>query len=110
MNKYDEALAGEPVSPDSQTNKYDTVIQSQQNKPNPRNALSYVADLNPDDQANIQRLSELTGIPSDMVVRNRKQVERQAKLASVDYDALLARAPTTNQFLTEEMQCSASNT
>lgn len=101
MNKYDEALAGEPVSPDSQTNKYDTVIQSQQNKPNPRNALSYVADLNPDDQANIQRLSELTGIPSDMVVRNRKQVERQAKLASVDYDALLARAPITNQFLTD---------
>lgn len=109
MSHYDNILAGKEEPQSANANKYDEVIQRQQSKPNPRTALSYVADTNPDEQASIQRLAKLTGLAPDMVVRNRKQVERQAKLASVDYDALIERAPTTNQFLTDPDNASVAH-
>ncbi|EZI29596.1 hypothetical protein [Pseudomonas extremaustralis] len=109
MSQYDNILAGKEEPQGIEANKYDVAIQRQQSKPNPRTALSYVADTNPDEQASIQRLAELTGVAPDMVVRNRKQVERQAKLASVDYDALIERAPATNQFLTDPDNASVAH-
>lgn len=101
MNRYDEILTGTGEQAAAEPNKYDAVIQRQRDLPNPRNTLSYVADTNPDEQANIQRLAELTGLAPEMVSRNRPEIERKAKLDAVDYDALLSRAPVTNQFLTD---------
>ena len=101
MNRYDEILTSTGEQAAAEPNKYDAVIQRQRDLPNPRNTLSYVADTNPDEQANIQRLAELTGLAPEMVSRNRPEIERKAKLDAVDYDALLSRAPVTNQFLTD---------
>lgn len=101
MNRYDELLSGTGEQGDAEPNKYDVAIQRRRDLPNPRTALSYVADTNPDEQANIQRLAELTGLPPEMVSRNRPEIERKAKLDAVDYDALLSRAPVTNKFLTD---------
>lgn len=101
MNRYDEMLAATGEQDSAEPNKYDAVIQRQRDLPNPRAALRYVADTNPDEQANIQRLAELTGLAPEMVARNRPEVERKAKLDAVDYDALLDRAPVTNKFLTD---------
>lgn len=101
MNRYDELLSGSGEQGAAEPNKYDAAIQRRRDLPNPRTALSYVADTNPDEQANIQRLAELTGLPPEMVSRNRPEIERKAKLDAVDYDALLSRAPVTNKFLTD---------
>lgn len=101
MNRYDELLSGTGEQGAAEPNKYDAAIQRRRDLPNPRTALSYVADTNPDEQANIQRLAELTGLPPEMVSRNRPEIERKAKLDAVDYDALLSRAPVTNKFLTD---------
>lgn len=101
MNRYDELLSGTGEQGAAEPNKYDAAIQRRRDLPNPRTALSYVADTNPDEQANIQRLAELTGLPPEMVSRNRLEIERKAKLDAVDYDALLSRAPVTNKFLTD---------
>ncbi|QLG93702.1 hypothetical protein HZF02_17860 [Pseudomonas yamanorum] len=101
MNRYDEILTSTGEQAAAEPNKYDAVIQRQRDLPNPRNTLSYVADTNPDEQANIQRLAELTGLAPEMVSRNRPEIERKAKLDAVDYDALLSRAPVTNKFLTD---------
>lgn len=101
MNRYDEILTSTGEQAAAEPNKYDAVIQRQRDLPNPRNTLSHVADTNPDEQANIQRLAELTGLAPEMVSRNRPEIERKAKLDAVDYDALLSRAPVTNQFLTD---------
>ncbi len=101
MNRYDEMLAATGEQDSAEPNKYDAAIQRQRDLPNPRTALRYVADTNPDEQANIQRLAELTGLAPEMVARNRQEVERKAKLDAVDYDALLDRAPVTNKFLTD---------
>ena len=101
MNRYDELLYGTGEQGAAEPNKYDAAIQRRRDLPNPRTALSYVADTNPDEQANIQRLAELTGLPPEMVSRNRLEIERKAKLDAVDYDALLSRAPVTNKFLTD---------
>lgn len=101
MNRYDELLSGTGEKGAAEPNKYDAAIQRRRDLPNPRTALSYVADTNPDEQANIQRLAELTGLPPEMVSRNRPEIERKAKLDAVDYDALLSRAPVTNKFLTD---------
>lgn len=109
MNRYDEMLSAESAQADGEANKYDAIIAKQAAQPNPRIALSYVADRNPDEQANIQRLAELTGIPPDMVSRNRPEVERKAKLAAVDYDALINRSPVTNRFLTDPDNASVAH-
>lgn len=101
MNRYDELLSGTGEQGAAEPNKYDAALQRRRDLPNPRTALSYVADTNPDEQANIQRLAELTGLPPEMVSRNRPEIERKAKLDAVDYDALLNRAPVTNKFLTD---------
>ncbi|USX01012.1 hypothetical protein NHF41_03680 [Pseudomonas proteolytica] len=101
MNRYDELLSGTGEQGAAEPNKYDAALQRRRDLPNPRTALSYVADTNPDEQANIQRLAELTGLPPEMVSRNRPEIERKAKLDAVDYDALLSRAPVTNKFLTD---------
>lgn len=101
MNRYDELLSGTGEQGAAEPNKYDAAIQRRRDLPNPRTALSYVADTNPDEQANIQRLAELTGLAPEMVSRNRPEIERKAKLDAVDYDALLSRAPVTNKFLTD---------
>ncbi|AYG06875.1 hypothetical protein D7M10_07130 [Pseudomonas fluorescens] len=101
MSRYDELLSGSGEQGAAEPNKYDAAIQRRRDLPNPRTALSYVADTNPDEQANIQRLAELTGLPPEMVSRNRPEIERKAKLDAVDYDALLSRAPVTNKFLTD---------
>lgn len=101
MNRYDKIIADAGDQVAAEPNKYDVAIQRRQDLPNPRNTLSYVADTNPDEQANIQRLAELTGLAPDMVERNRPEIERKAKLDAVDYDALLNRAPVSNQFLTD---------
>lgn len=101
MNRYDELLSGTGEQGAAEPNKYDAAIQRRRDLPNPRIALSYVADTNPDEQANIQRLAELTGLPPEMVSRNRPEIERKARLDAVDYDALLSRAPVTNKFLTD---------
>ena len=101
MNRYDELLSGAGEQEAAEPNKYDAAIQRRRDLPNPRTALSYVADTNPDEQANIQRLAELTGLAPEMVSRNRPEIERKAKLDAVDYDALLSRAPVTNKFLTD---------
>jgi hypothetical protein len=82
-------------------NEYDRLIQSQSQQPNPRLALSIVATQNPDEQAKIQRLAELTGLPADMVARNREVVERKAKLGAVNYDALIKNTPVTNSFIAD---------
>lgn len=100
MSKYDEILAGEQsAAGDSQATPYDQILQRESQEPSPRLALSITADRNPDEQAKVQRLAELTGLPADMVLRNRHQVERKAKLDAVDYDGLLAKAPVTSRFL-----------
>ena len=57
MNRYDEILTSTGEQAAAEPNKYDAVIQRQRDLPNPRNTLSYVADTNPDVQANIQRLT-----------------------------------------------------
>lgn len=101
MNRYDELLSGTGEQGAAEPNKYDAALQRRRDLPNPRTALSYVANTNPDEQANIQRLAELTGLPPEMVSRNRPEIERKAKLDAVDYDALLSRAPVTNKFLTD---------
>lgn len=100
MNKYDNLLTNEQAAnPD--LNRYDDLLTKQSVQPNPRMALSVTADRNPDEQANIDRLATLTGLPPDLVARNTHQVERKAKLAAVDYDALLQKAPVTNGFLAD---------
>lgn len=109
MNRYDEMLAATGEQDSAVPNKYDAVIQRQRDLPNPRTSLSYVADTNPDEQANIQRLAELTGLAPEMVARNRSEIERKAKLDAVDYDALLDRAPVTNQFLTDPNNASVAH-
>lgn len=109
MNRYDQILASTGEQAIAESNKYDVAIQRQRDLPNPRIALSYVADTNPDEQANIQRLAELTGLAPEMVSRNRPEIERKAKLDAVDYDALLDRAPVTNQFLTDPNNASVAH-
>lgn len=111
MSKYDQILAGgqQSAAGDFQPTPYDQVLQRESQAPSPRLALSITADRNPDEQAKVQRLAELTGLPPDMVLRNQHQVERKAKLDAVDYDALLTKAPVTSRFLADPDNASVAH-
>ncbi|MBH3308343.1 hypothetical protein I5P84_02595 [Pseudomonas mosselii] len=109
MNNQEEILPVATVETDRDTNEFDDLIQRRAMQPNPRMALSMAAKENPDEQAKIQRLAQLTGLPPDMVARNRSEVERKAKLAAVDYDGLLAKAPVSNRFLTDPINAGVAH-
>lgn len=56
---------------------------------------------NPDAAAETQRLAAQTGLPADVVARNKPAVQAQARAQAIDMGGLLAHYPATNSWLSK---------
>ena len=71
-----------------------------------RSSLASAVGQNPDEVAKDMALAKQTGLPVEVVSRNRKEVEQQHALDSLDFDHILSAAPEAKKWL-EDKQNSA---
>ncbi len=95
----DTVTAPEPKSEseagtaDTGGSEYDEIAQRlrQETTGRARVSLGAALDTNPDEAARGKALAEKAGLPTDVVERNRPEIERKTKLE--EYDALLESSP-----------------
>lgn len=85
------------------TNPYLSLVQAdvQQQTQQTQLSMSSVADIDPDADAKLQKLAQKYNLPIDAVRLNSGDVERRAKIDSVDYAQLSKDSPTTAGFLAD---------
>jgi hypothetical protein len=66
-----------------------------------RLGMQQAVGTNPDLHAELQRVSEATGVPIGATVANPQDVKRQATLGSIDFDSLATVAPSTARLLAD---------
>lgn len=81
-------------------NEYDDIINSE--KSDALNASMYAGlKQQPDTEAQLQKLSERTGVPLEAVRLKRPEVEIQDKLAAFDYEKVIKETPKLSQWLAD---------
>ncbi|HEV8474598.1 MAG TPA: hypothetical protein VGR82_17605 [Methylomirabilota bacterium] len=104
-NQYDallQGLAGERTAAPT-ANPYDALLQQQardreaQLRVSERTAL----DTTPDRAAAAQRLSQQTGLPDDVVLRNLDDVRKRATIDGRDYEAVIRDTPALATWLSQ---------
>ena len=81
-------------------NEYDDIINGE--KSDALNASMYAGlKQQPDTEAQLQKLSERTGVPLEAVRLKRPEVEIQDKLAAFDYEKVIKETPKLSQWLAD---------
>jgi GNAT superfamily N-acetyltransferase len=98
MSEYDDIVRG-MVAPTADENRdaggddYDRAVQqvAKEKTGRARVSLGAALDTNPDDAARASALAKQVGLPTEVVERNRPEIERKTKVE--EYDALLESSP-----------------
>lgn len=81
-------------------NEYDDLINAEQS--DALNASMYAGlKQHPDTEAQLQKLSERTGVPLEVVRMKRPEVEVQEKLANFDYEKVIKETPKLSAWLAD---------
>lgn len=86
------------------SNEFDAAVDAAM-QTNPAQAARYgfvaAADTNPDSYAEAQRVARRNGVPVDTVLALPKEMKRQDKVGSIDFDTLAKTSPATAALLAD---------
>lgn len=74
-------------------------ILRQEQKLQLRNSMYGAASTEPDVEAEFRKLAQRANVPIETVRADRKEIERQTTIGSIDYDNLIKNSPVTSNFL-----------
>lgn len=79
-------------------NPYLDLMREEQNQ-QLHNSMYGAAQTQPDTEAELRRLAQRANVPVETVRADRKEIERQTTIGSIDYDNLIKNSPVTSNFL-----------
>ncbi len=79
-------------------NPYLDIIRQEQNQ-QLRNSMYGAAQTDPNIEAELRGLAQRANVPVETVRADRKEIERQAAIGSINYDNLIKNSPVTSSFL-----------
>lgn len=84
-------------------NPYLDLVRSEQTQAL-QGSISNAAQSTPDIETELRKLAETARVPVETVRADRKEIERQAAIGSVDYNKLIKDSPVTSSFLTAQAE------
>lgn len=79
-------------------NPYLDIIRQEQNQ-QLRNSMYGAAQTDPNIEAELRGLAQRANVPVETVRADRKEIERQTTIGSIDYENLIKNSPVTSNFL-----------
>lgn len=79
-------------------NPYLDLMREEQNQ-QLHNSMYGAAQTQPDTEAELRRLAQRANVPVETVRADRKEIERQTTIGSIDYENLIKNSPVTSNFL-----------
>ncbi len=99
-NPYEDLLAKGSTQVAADANPYDALVK-QDIASRAKSSVSQSASLNPDSDAEAQRLARTYGVPVAAARLKQPELQTRAKVDAIDYDALIQDSPMTAKFVAD---------